>query len=85
MPITITDAGESSPRSTNWPPDDSTDPIMMDKLNDIARKARQDAHDAAKVARGGLQSHSWVGAPLFNNSKRYRRNNSTGVVELVDL
>ena len=82
MPITITDAN-GDVRSTEWPPADK--PVMMDAINDADRKARQDIYDAEKAARGGLKSYTWVGEPLLNNTRRMRRDNTTGEVETVDL
>lgn len=84
MPITITDAS-GHVRSTNWPPADELDAVMLDKTADAKRKARQDTYDAAKAARGGLQSYSWVGEPILSNTKRVRRDNTTGDLETINL
>lgn len=71
---------DGSVRDANWPSQDK--PVMMDKLNDIARKARQDAHDAAKVARGGLKSTS---RRAINFDGSYTEvNNTTGETRFVN-
>ena len=67
-------------RDSSWPSQDK--PVMMDKVNDDARKARQDAYQAAKEARGGLQSHSVV--EVLFDGRIQRKNNSTGEIEIVN-
>ena len=84
MPITITDSN-GDVRSENWPPADELDAIMLDKTADAKRKSAQDAYDAAKAARGGLKSYTWIGEPMLNNTRRMRINNTTGAIETIDL
>ena len=50
MPITITDSN-GDVRSTNWPPADELDAVMLDKTADAKRKSAQDIYDAEKAAR----------------------------------
>ena len=64
----------------SWPSQDR--PVMMDAINDADRKARQDAYQSAKEARGGLQSHSVVEV-LFDGRIK-RKNNSTNEIEIVN-
>jgi hypothetical protein len=79
---TITNA-DGSILDASWPSQNK--PVMMDAINDADRKARQDAYDAEKAARGGLKSYSWVGEPMLSNTKRVRRDNTTGEIETVNL
>lgn len=79
---TITNA-DGSILDASWPSQNK--PVMLDHVADADRKARQDVYDAEKAARGGLKSHTWVGKPILNNTKRVRRDNTTGDLETVDL
>ena len=46
--ITITDASGAI-RSTNWPPANNTDPVMLDDVRDEARAAAQAEYDAIRA------------------------------------
>ena len=72
---------DGSVRDANWPPQNK--PVMLEQIREAARKAAQDTHDAAKVARGGLKSHSTLGV-LFDGRIR-RKNNTTGEIEIIEL
>lgn len=76
MPITITDANGDT-RSTNWPPADNTDAVMLDDVRDEARAAAQAEYDAIR----NIKVYSYGRAHL---GKRRRFNSDTQTSEYVD-
>jgi hypothetical protein len=73
---------DNTVRDLNWPSQNK--PVMMDAINDADRKARSDAYQAAKTARGGLKSYSYIGEPTFDG-RIQRKDNTSGEIEWVNV